>query len=158
MRCDKHRFGKIYAIACGSYVKVGMTYDSVKERMKSLQTANPIQMSIMFEAAVDEQQLGATTGQVEYAIHQKLAAFKVRGEWFQIDRSQVISAILEVIEGWEPVSKVKDILPGKTFMVRVTGEQMKYLDSRIRNQTISDWLHRAICERIERQKKNEQSK
>ena len=116
MRCDKHRFGKIYAIACGHYVKVGMTYGPVKERMKSLQAANPIQMSIMFEAVVDEQQIGATTGQVEYAIHQKLAAFKVRGEWFQIDRSQVISAILEVIEGWEPVSKVKDILPGKTFV------------------------------------------
>lgn len=153
MRCDQYKFGKIYAIACGHYVKVGMTYGPVEERMKSLQAANPIQMSIMFEAVVDEQQIGATTGQVEYAIHQKLAAFKVRGEWFQIDRSQVISAILEVIEGWEPVSKVKDILPGKTFMVRVTEEQMKYLDSRIQNQTISDWLHRAICERIERQKK-----
>ena len=153
MKCDKNRFGKIYAIACGQYVKVGMTYGPVKERMKYLQVANPIQMSIMFEAVVDEQQLGATTGQVEYAIHQKLEAVRVRGEWFQIDRSQVISAILEVIEGWEPVTKVKNILPGKTFMVRVTEEQMKYLDTRIRDQTICDWLHRAIIERIERQKK-----
>jgi hypothetical protein len=42
-----------------------MTYGPVKERMKSLQAGNPVQMSIMFEAAVDEQQLGATTGQVE---------------------------------------------------------------------------------------------
>ena len=158
MRCDQYRFGKIYAIACGQYVKVGMTYGSVKERMKSLQAANPIQMRIMFEAAVDEQQLGATTGQVEYAIHQKISPFRVRGEWFQIEQSQVISAILEVIEGWEPVTKVKKTLPFKTFMVRVTEEQMKYLDSRIQNQTILDWLYRAICERIERQKKNEQSK
>ena len=153
MKCDKNRFGKIYAIACGPYVKVGMTHGPVKERMKSLQAANPVQMSVMFEAVVDEQQLGATTGQVEYAIHQKLGAFKVRGEWFQIDRSQVISAILEVIEGWEPATKVKETLPGKTFMVRVTEEQMKYLDNRIQNQTVCNWLHRAICERIERQEK-----
>ena len=153
MKCDKNRFGKIYAIACGPYVKVGMTHGPVKERMKSLQAGNPVQMSIMFEAVVDEQQLGATTGQVEYAIHKKLDSFKVRGEWFQIDRSQVISSILEVIEGWEPVTKVQETLPGKTFMVRVTEEQMKYLDSRIRDQTICDWLHRAIIERIERQKK-----
>mgnify|MGYP003119227527 CR=1 FL=1 len=153
MKCDKNRFGKIYAIACGPYVKVGMTHGPVKERMKSLQAGNPVQMSIMFEAVVDEQQLGATTGQVEYAIHKKLDSFKVRGEWFQIDRSQVISSILEVIEGWEPVTKVQETLPGKTFMVRVTEEQMKYLDSRIRDQTICDWLHRAVIERIERQKK-----
>ena len=153
MKCDKNIFGKIYAIACGPYVKVGMTYGPVKERMKSLQAGNPVQMRIMFEAVVDEQQLSATTGQVEYAIHKKLDSFKVRGEWFQIDRSQVISSILEVIEGWEPVTKVKETLPGKTFMVRVTEEQMKYLDSRIKNQTICDWLHRAIIERIERQKK-----
>jgi len=153
MKCDKNRFGKIYAIACGPYVKVGMTYGPVKKRMKSLQASNPMQMSIMFEAVVDEQQLGATTGQVEYAIHQKLEAFKVRGEWFQIDRSQVISSILEVIEGWKPVTKVKNILPGKVFMVRVTEEQMQYLDNRIQNQTICEWLHRAIVQRIERQKK-----
>jgi hypothetical protein len=153
MKCDKNRFGKIYAIACGPYVKVGMTHGSVKERMKSLQAGNPVQMSIMFEAVVDEQQLSATTGQVEYAIHKKLDSFKVRGEWFQIERSQVISAILEVIEGWEPVTKVRDNLPCKTFMVRVSEEQMKYLDSRIRDQTICDWLYRAIFERIERQKK-----
>ena len=153
MRCDQYKFGKIYAIACGPYVKVGMTHGLVKERMKSLQAGNPVQMSIMFEAVVDEQQLGATTGQVEYAIHKKLDSFKVRGEWFQIDRSQVISSILEVIEGWEPVTKVQETLPGKTFMVRVTEEQMKYLDSRIRDQTICDWLHRAVIERIERQKK-----
>ena len=153
MRCDEYKFGKIYAIACGPYVKVGMTYGPVKERMKSLQAGNPVQMRIMFEAVIDEQQLNATTGQVEYAIHKKLDSFKIRGEWFQIDRSQVISAILEVIEGWEPVSKVKDKLPCKTFMVRVTEEQMKYLESRIQNQTIVDWLHRAICERIEQQKK-----
>ena len=153
MKCDKNRFGKIYAIACGPYVKVGMTHGPVKERMKSLQAGNPVQMSIMSEAVVDEQQLGATTGQVEYAIHKKLDSFKVRGEWFQIDRSQVISSILEVIEGWEPVTKVQETLPGKTFMVRVTEEQMKYLDTRIRDQTICDWLHRAIIERIERQKK-----
>ena len=155
MRCDEYKFGKIYAIACGPYVKVGMTYGPVKERMKSLQAANPIQMSILFEAVVDEQQLSATTGQVEYAIHKKLDSFKIRGEWFQIERSQVISAILEVIEGWEPVTKVRDNLPCKTFMVRVSEEQMKYLDSRIQNQTICDWLHRAISERIERQKKVE---
>ena len=153
MKCDKNRFGKIYAIACGPYVKVGMTHGSVKERMKSLQAGNPVQMSIMFEAVVDEQQLSATTGQVEYAIHKKLDSFKVRGEWFQIERSQVISAILEVIEGWEPVTKVRDNLPCKTFMVRVSEEQMKYLDSRTRDQTICDWLYRAIFERIERQKK-----
>ena len=93
MRCDKYKFGKIYAIACGPYVKVGMTYGQVKERMKSLQAGNPVQMRIMFEAVIDEQQLNATTGQVEYAIHKKLESFKIRGEWFQIERSQVISAI-----------------------------------------------------------------
>ena len=153
MRCDKYKFGKIYAIACGPYVKVGMTYGQVKERMKSLQAGNPVQMRIMFEAVIDEQQLNATTGQVEYAIHKKLESFKIRGEWFQIERSQVISAILEVIEGWEPVTKVRDNIPCKTFMVRVSEEQMKYLDSRIQNQTIGDWLYRAIFEKIERQKK-----
>ena len=153
MRCDKYKFGKIYAIACGPYVKVGMTYGPVKERMKSLQAGNPVQMRIMFEAVIDEQQLNATTGQVEYAIHKKLESFKIRGESFQIERSQVISAILEVIEGWEPVTKVRDNLPCKTFMVRVSEEQMKYLDSRIQNQTIGDWLYRAIFEKIERQKK-----
>ena len=155
MKSDKNRFGKIYAIACGQYVKVGMTYGSVKKRMESLQIGSPIHMKVLFETSVDERQIGATTGEIESAIHKKLEAVRVRGEWFQIDRSQVISAILEVIEGWEPVTKIKKTYAGKTFMVRVTEEQMKYLDNRIQNQTICNWLHRAICERIERQQKVE---
>ena len=153
MKSNKNRFGKIYAIACGQYVKVGMTYGSVKKRMESLQIGSPIHMKVLFETSVDERQIGATTGEIESAIHKKLEAVRVRGEWFQIDRSQVISAILEVIEGWEPVTKIKKTYAGKTFMVRVTEEQMKYLDNRIQNQTVCNWLHRAICERIERQEK-----
>jgi hypothetical protein len=153
MKSDKNRFGKIYAIACGQYVKVGMTYGSVEKRMEALQVGSPIHMKVLFETSVDERQIGATTGEIESAIHKKLEAVRVRGEWFQIDRSQVISAILEVIEGWEPVTKIKKTYAGKTFMVRVTEEQMKYLDNRMQNQTICNWLHRAICERIERQQK-----
>jgi len=130
-----------------------MTYRPVQERMKSLQAANPIQMNILFETTVDERQLGATTGEVEFAIHKKLEAFRVRGEWFQIDRSQVISAILEVIEGWKPVTKLKKTYAGKMVMVRVTEAHMKYFDKCIQNQTICEWLHRAICERMERQQK-----
>ena len=121
--------------------------------MEALQVGSPIHMKVLFETSVDERQIGATTGEIESAIHTKLEAVRVRGEWFQIDRSQVISAILEVIEGWEPVTKIKKTYAGKTFMVRVTEEQMKYLDNRIQNQTICNWLHRAICERIERQQK-----
>ena len=115
MKSDKNRFGKIYAIACGQYVKVGMTYGSVEKRMEALQVGSPIHMKVLFETSVDERQIGATTGEIESAIHKNLEAVRVRGEWFQIDRSQVISAILEVIEGWEPVTKIKKTYAGKTF-------------------------------------------
>lgn len=66
----------VYFIDCGPYTKVGITSD-VRGRMSGLETHNPFPMRIWGTISGDRN--------LERQLHQELAAYRRRNEWFEFD-------------------------------------------------------------------------
>jgi hypothetical protein len=80
----KMTIGKIYIVRVltTDYVKIGFTAGSVKKRIKSLQNANPMGLSLIRQVE------GTRAGEIEF--HERFSAKKVRGEWFLFDPQMMV--------------------------------------------------------------------
>jgi hypothetical protein len=92
----------------GSHVyKIGFTRGSVKERLKQLQTASPIKLSIVKEFRGDLME--------EQRIHNYLVTLRSHGEWF--NHGPLIEPFLERENGTSPFDTA---CPRKEFMKRMS--------------------------------------
>jgi hypothetical protein len=70
-------------------VKIGYTSTDPKQRLKALQTGQPMELSLLWSRA----------GDYEGALHIRFAEYRVRGEWFDLtplgDPVEVVSAAAE---------------------------------------------------------------
>lgn len=68
----------VYFIRCGSYVKIGRAR-SVRERLRALQSASPLEMAVVLviKSDIDQDSLR------ERLLHEFFADERHRGEWFE---------------------------------------------------------------------------
>jgi len=72
----------------GGAIKIGVSFDP-SERLSTLQTASPVKLRI----------IGLVAGgpRMERALHARLSAHRLHGEWFT-DAPEVMAAIAEVLQ------------------------------------------------------------
>ena len=76
---DKHKsYGTVYFIICHSFVKIGYTARNANERLIGLQIGSPYEL--MLWGTIDN-----VDESLEHKLHQRYSAFRVRGEWFEIE-------------------------------------------------------------------------
>lgn len=80
---------KVYFIGCKNRIKIGVSRNP-KSRLKSLQTANPYKLRLLYE--VECKSRDHAYG-VEYQLHGRYFSKKARGEWFDnLPLSEAIQA------------------------------------------------------------------
>lgn len=80
-----------YFIQCGEFVKIGFTNRQPSERLSSLQTGTPYQLTLL--ATVSSNKFS------EGELHQRFAELRHRGEWF-IASSELLTFIEMECEVW----------------------------------------------------------
>lgn len=92
--------GTIYYIRCSetNFIKIGYTRGNPLARMASLQTGTPSKLGLM---AVHPGSM-----EMERKIHEKLAAHRVRGEWFD-DSDEVLDHLVKVIATTIALAKIE---------------------------------------------------
>lgn len=76
----------VYLIASGrDIIKVGMAKD-VGKRVRALQTGGPFEMQIIHKIEVAADHVAA----LEKLIHKRLKRYRLRGEWFRLERATAI--------------------------------------------------------------------
>lgn len=81
----KETFGYVYLIQSdSSQCKIGSSL-SVSNRIRQLQCANPGQLTLLHQFPSENAQ------QDEFALHNKFAHKRVRGEWFSLDSADIVS-------------------------------------------------------------------
>lgn len=97
----KRKSGKtaVYLIACGGYVKIGFSKNPVA-RMIYMQVGNPIKLELIcqFECPANFHAM------IERDIHKTFEAWRVRGEWFELERSLAAHLVSRVIEQYTRVN------------------------------------------------------
>lgn len=73
-------------------MKIGIAHD-VGKRLIGIQTSSPADLIIHYHVEV-----GPTARAVEAAAHRDLAAYRLRGEWFDVPVSEAKAAIKRAIE------------------------------------------------------------
>jgi DNA-binding XRE family transcriptional regulator len=109
--------GSIYAIgAVGSpLVKIGSTTTSIEQRLKTLQTGQPMALHIVARQAVE-----ADLQRIERQIHAFLAGERQRGEWFalKLDADELAALIHRAVEYLadkdEQAQRAKDERPARS--------------------------------------------
>lgn len=86
-RKPKAPLQRIYVIPANGLVKIGIAAD-VKKRWCSLSTANAHLEPVAYESPMLKLAIEA-----ERQVHQELAEFRVRGEWFRCEPAVAIAAI-----------------------------------------------------------------
>lgn len=66
----------VYFIKAGNHIKIGQTSGSIDRRIKSLATGHYDQMTAL--AVIED-----APAPLEFELHQRFAAYRVRGEWFK---------------------------------------------------------------------------
>lgn len=83
MKKKSKKFGFVYFISNGEFTKIG-TARNVQDRMKSLQTGSPTQLYLMASFFTDSPR------QLEKEIHRMLNCYLVGGEWFDIQKDDLV--------------------------------------------------------------------
>ncbi len=87
---NKHENHKIYLLKAGNNYKIGITMSLVKDRVKSLQTGNPVCIEIIHSVdSMKRKQAEYYEKELHFHFNQK----KQYGEWFKLTKKEVISAI-----------------------------------------------------------------
>jgi hypothetical protein len=73
---ERYKIGCVYYIKSGEYTKIGYTFN-LPERLKSLQTANPIKLIVEKTALYQFPHIA------EAELHKKYKKYHVQGEWFK---------------------------------------------------------------------------
>ncbi len=92
-RLQKRHF--LYAASNGSHVKIGMS-SSVESRVKTLQTASPVKLELLWQCYAGEDDKEAK--RQERKLHTALRKYKIRSEWFSRD-------CMGVVDGWRVKSR-----------------------------------------------------
>jgi NDP-sugar pyrophosphorylase family protein len=102
LRRDMHRTRIVYFCRCGEFLKIGIT-DDLPKRVRNIQAMNP--QNIVLEAYRTVPSLLAR--QIEMRIHEALAHYNHRGEWFNVETvialraaSTIIRRAKRVHTGW----------------------------------------------------------
>lgn len=72
----------LYAISNGQEIKLGMS-SNVKARLKSMQTASPAELVVLWSYYIANTPSGAI--KIEKKLHRACKEFHIRGEWFSMD-------------------------------------------------------------------------
>jgi hypothetical protein len=75
-----------------NYVKIGIA-ENPKKRLSTLASGNPMPLELVFSVATKEGAFSFEDEQVEKEVHEELAGYHVRGEWFDLTEAQVISIV-----------------------------------------------------------------
>lgn len=80
-KVELRRESKVYVIqsSCGLYTKIGISKDP-SNRLKSIQTGNPLQLSLVREYIVYRK--GRTAKVIENRLHKTFSKYREKGEWF----------------------------------------------------------------------------
>jgi hypothetical protein len=76
--------GYIYVIKCNEYYKIGSSRDGVEKRLNGMQTGNPYELLIVAKYCVTDYL------QAEALLHKYFKDKRVRGEWFKLDKEDLI--------------------------------------------------------------------
>lgn len=80
---------RLYLLACGTFVKVGIAVD-VKARRLELQVGNPLRIIEVWKStAMPRNEIQ----RIERRTHQKLKQYRSSGEWFEISADDALAAI-----------------------------------------------------------------
>lgn len=82
----------VYFIGCDDHVKIGMA-GSVEKRFRALATSHHRELTLL---AV----IKGASGSLEFELHERFAAHRVRGEWFRL--APDIQAYIDEIKAREP--------------------------------------------------------
>jgi hypothetical protein len=82
----------LYAVRCEQFLKIGISHN-IPQRIAGMQADNPFKITLALYRTIRHE--AANT--IETAVHQALAAFHVRGEWFSCDLSVAKEAIRRAI-------------------------------------------------------------
>lgn len=87
----------VYMLEVGEHIKIGSTRD-VENRIKQLQTGNPVEIELLFSKKVFE------APKHENILHGKFRSKRESGEWFRLDDSEIDQAV-------KYLSKLEIVLP-----------------------------------------------
>lgn len=88
-----HAARSIYVIAAKmGPVKIGSSLN-MQERWRQLQVANFDELTLVFVGECDGPGIA---GMIERETHAQLAAFRVRGEWYQVSARHAVQAIMRI--------------------------------------------------------------
>jgi hypothetical protein len=71
--------GRVYVAASDGFVKIGITYRDVSDRIRAMQTGNPHSISLLWSIS------HINPESAEARLHALFEPKRIRGEWFQLD-------------------------------------------------------------------------
>lgn len=83
----------VYVVKCGIYYKIGMTND-IRNRMNILQCGNPYEIQLVWAVRKKNAKY------MEEGLHEALAQFNHRREWFILNE-EFVSDLKEFVEKYE---------------------------------------------------------
>jgi hypothetical protein len=83
-----------------NYVKIGVA-ENPKKRLSTLACGNPMPLDLVFSVTTKESALSFEDEWIEKEIHEELAPFQVRGEWFDLTEAQVASIIIVLADRFQ---------------------------------------------------------
>lgn len=102
--------GVVYLIKSPSHpdlLKIGMSKDCGSTRLRSMQTGNPDQLTLVRQWNTNDPRA------LETALHRKFDRRRVQGEWFRVTEQEVTDAVNELTTGSsDPVGSLE---LGRTF-------------------------------------------
>lgn len=79
----KGKAGSVYLLKSGEYYKIGLTTGTVKQRISSMQTGNPVKIKLVASFETED-----VVGDEAY-LHNKFGSYRVQGEWFSFPQELI---------------------------------------------------------------------
>ncbi len=89
--------GFIYFVQCHDFIKVGLTYGNLDQRLSALQTGCPYELKLIHSFKSNDVE------DDERKLHKHWQRYEVRGEWFRLPDSEII-----VISASESINDIFD--------------------------------------------------
>lgn len=93
-RSQIERFGRVsavYVIKCGDRYKIGVSLNP-EQRIAGMQLPDKPEVVLIFRTK--------KAGELEEALHRKYAEHRLHGEWFKLEKPQLVE-IAKVCEAWK---------------------------------------------------------
>ena len=76
----------VYVLRVGRFVKVGITVN-LRRRLVQVETGTPFEIEVMYKSSLIPR---FQARKIETLAHTAFIAFRVRGEWFEVDHKRVV--------------------------------------------------------------------